>query len=133
MDYTTIYSYPGAWHINSKVYTIFDYKLPVALDPRQILYFVGVLLCMLGLSKLPIIGALHGVIRFIVIPYAVGNFLLKKKLDGKTPIRYFVGWLSYCGRRGQYLERFCFHAARQTRERMRWYCVKGVLREQRGR
>lgn len=129
MDYTTIYSYPKAWKLDNKIYSFMNYKLPAALDLRQILYFSVVLLVMLGLSKFPPIARLPWVLRFLVAPYAIGNFLLKKKLDGKNPIRYFLGWVRYLTQRGQYLEHFTFRPARQAKERLRWYCVKGTVKK----
>lgn len=126
MDRTTIYSYPKAWKLENKIYAIGNYKLIVPLHPRQILYFVTVLLCMLLLSKIPLIAAMPWVIRFAVVPYVAGNYLLKKKLDGKSPVKYFLSWLQFCTQRGQYLERFCLCRAKGTKERFRWFCVKGT-------
>ena len=129
MGYTTVYSYPKAWKIENRIYGFWNYTFPRPLDPQQILYFAVVLLCVLGLSKvIPPVARMPWVIRFAIIPYASGNFLLKKKLDGKSPIRYFLSWVQFQLRRGQYMERFSFRAARQPKERFRWYCAKGTLR-----
>ena len=130
MDYTTIYTYQKAWKLENRIYSVMNYKLLVPLYPRQILYFSVVLLCMIGLSScIGIFARIPWVLRFLAAPYLIGNFLLKKKLDGKSPIKYFLSWVQFSARRGQYLDRFRFCPARQSKERFRWYCVKGTLRD----
>jgi hypothetical protein len=125
MSGTTIYSYPKAWKIDNKLYSFYNLRFSIPLDLRQLLYFAVVLIGMLLLSRLSAVARIPWIIRFAVIPYAAGNFLLKKKLDGKTPIFYFIGWVGYLARRGQYMERFTFHPVRQPKEHFHWYCVKG--------
>ena len=132
MDRTTVYSYPKAWKLENKIYAIGNYKLIVPLYPRQILYFVTVLLCMLGLSELPPVSSVPWVIRFVVIPFVVGNYLLKKKLDGKSPVKYFLSWLQFCSQRGRYLERFCLCPTKKAKENIRWYCVRGTKKLETG-
>ena len=126
--YTTVYSYPKAWSIENKIYSIMNMKLIVPLYPRQILYFGAVLLCMVLLSKLPVFAKIPLVIRYFIVPFALGNFLLKKKLDGKNPVRFFMDWLRWVSQRSLYLERFCWKNRKMQTCRLQWYAAKGVYR-----
>lgn len=100
-------SYTKIWDYERKIYAIFDWQLPMPVNPRELGYFGAICLIMKLLSTVvPPIAAIPFLIRYAMIPYGVTQFLLKKKLDGKRPIPYLRDWVLFLFRRGDRVERF---------------------------
>lgn len=126
-----IRSYNKVWKIEDRIYAIQNIVLPVPVSPRQVGYFLLIAGVIFVVSMLlPLFSVLPSVIRFIAIPVALTQFLLKKKLDGKMPQRYFTAWLRYQYTRNQYIERFQEHPSKGL-EKMRvdWCCTRGSIVE----
>lgn len=130
-----IYAYNKAWTIENKVYSFFNWPLPVPVSPREVGYFAAVFIVMFLIGiVVPITQNLPVVIRFVAIPFGVMKFLLKKKLDGKMPLKYFAAWLQYQSTRGQCIERFQAVSGQETEKiRIEWFCSYGKEGNRRGR
>lgn len=91
-----LYSYRKVWRIEKKLYAIQNFALPVPIDPWQLLYFgVAWVICNLIIGSIPGFKAIPVVIRSVLIPMAMARFAMTKRLDGKTPLRYFAGMFIY--------------------------------------
>lgn len=126
----TIYSYNKVWKVKKKIYSIQNFVLPVPIDPFQILYFscAFIFIVILG-NILPFIKLIPTVIRCIAIPYGITTFLMKKKLDGKNPIKFFIGLMVYVFvERNSYYERFKRGIRkRNSNMKLNWNCSRGRL------
>ncbi|MBD5480838.1 MAG: conjugal transfer protein [Lachnospiraceae bacterium] len=124
-----IYSYNKVWRVEKKIYSISNIPLPTPINPYDLLAFVGVALFMFVLGTfIPVTARIPTVIRFIAIPYGVANYAMKKKLDGKNPIKYFVGCVIYFfSARGTYLQMFKKYADRKKEKiSLKWNCSMGM-------
>lgn len=116
--------------VENRIYALSNFVLPVPVSPRAFLYFLLLSSFMFLLSAvLPIFEGLSPMLRFGVLPFAATQFLLKKKLDGKAPHRYFAGWLRYALSQNEYIERFCAHpGGRNAHYRLDWQMTRGNWR-----
>lgn len=122
-----IYSYTKVWKVEKKIYSISNISLPMPVNPYDLLAFVGVALIMLLLSNLiPALNAIPVVLRYLAIPYACVNYLMKKKVDGKNPLMYLIGciyfWLT---EKGRYLQHFRYYNDKKEKEVIQWKCSRG--------
>lgn len=125
----TLRSYNKVWKIENRIYAIQNIVLPVPVSPREILYFFIIAFIMLSLSFLiPPIKVLPSILRFAVIPFSISQFLLKKKLDGKMPHKYFISWINYIFTKNQYIERFKSYDRNNSNMKIIWLCSKKELR-----
>lgn len=122
-----IYSYRKVWNVEKKIYAFQNIRLPFPINPYELLEFIGVALFVLLLGKiLPFLTAVPTVVKYLAIPYLVTNCLMKKKLDGKNPIKYFWGVCVYCFTlRGSYLQQLKRHPKRQAKTALSWKCSRG--------
>lgn len=123
----TIYSYTKVWKIEKKIYAFSNFKLPVPINPNDLLYFGVTATSIFILGKvIPIATAIPPVLRFIFVPYGAMSFFRKKKLDGKNPILYFVGYIRYIFlERGTYIERFHVQTAKKEEVViLNWNCSR---------
>ncbi len=119
-----IYSYAKVWNLEHSIYSIGNVNLPVPIHPNNALYFIGSFLFIIILGKIfPLINLFPVIVRCLIIPYAITYVLRKKKLDGKSPIKYFIGLLIYeLFIDGRYFERFKGYSERPQIEKMNWIC-----------
>lgn len=131
MERVKIYSYTKVWKVEKKIYSISNIPLPRPINPFDLLSFVGAALFMLILGFIiPVTAKLPEVIRFIGIPYGITNYLMKKKLDGKNPIKYFIGCIRYLlTMKGNYLQAFKNHADKKEKLTMSWNCSRGIMQQ----
>lgn len=123
-----IYSYTKVWKWEKKIYSISNIPLPMPVNPYDLLYFVGFALLMVVLGKIiPAITAIPVVLRFVAFPYIITTYLMKKKVDGKNPIKYFAGCIRYFFmERGSYLQTFKRHPDRKEKLSIKWNCSMGI-------
>lgn len=123
-----IYSYAKVWKIEKKIYSISNIPLPTPLNPYDLLSFVGIAIFILILGKIiPAITVIPVVLRFVAFPYIIANYLMKKKLDGKNPIKYFIGCIRYFFVvKGTYMQTFRRHPEKKERIALKWNCSMGI-------
>ena len=132
-DTVVIRSYPKVWDIESRIYSVLDLRLPAPVETRAVLYYGVVLLTVVLLQRIfPFLSGLPWAIRYAIIPGVAAWALMKKKLDGKAPHRFLFSLLVYLLHKGQYVSGFQYYAKRR-RERLRWFCRRGELKEGRRR
>lgn len=118
-----LYSYSKIWNVRSKLYALGNFVLPVPIDWVQLLYFVlAIFIVGIITSIIPFLSQMTVVIRFGILPYLVSQFLLRKKLDGKNPIKYFIGVLFYVLEKGNFLDRFSEHTEKEGDIKIFWNC-----------
>lgn len=123
MDYVTIYAYPKVWKLENRIYSIMNFKLPAPAEPKNLVYDLVLLLLIVLLGRtVPAINAVPWPLRLIVLPFGLGRFLARKKLDGKMPQRYAVGLARYGMQFGSIFERFESHSKKQPVVKLDWCC-----------
>lgn len=128
-QHVTIRSYPKVWDIENRVYSIMNLRLPRPVEPRAILYYGAALAVVLLLCRLlPFLRGIPWILLYLVLPGGAAYLLMKKKLDGKNPIRFIAALLLYLTRKHQFVYCFAYYT-RRRRERVRWYCRGGDLKE----
>lgn len=92
----TLYSYHKIWKIEKKIYAIQNIVLPIPIDPWELLYFGATwVVCNVIFGLLPGVSNIPVMIRSIMLPFAISKFLMTKKLDGKNPLRYMLGVITF--------------------------------------
>lgn len=122
-----IYSYSKVWKIEKKIYSFMNLRLPIAINPYDVLAFLGVSVIVMITSKiLPFMMVIPSVLRVVVFPYLIATILMKIKLDGKNPIKYMMSCLKYwvCYK-GKYVEGYQTHNDKTEKLVLNWYCSKG--------
>lgn len=120
-----IYSYNKVWNIENRIYSIQNLTLPVPIKPRELFYFLTVAAVIFILSNLfSFLLMVPVILRYVIFPYLMTQFLLKKKLDGKAPQKYLIGVILYYIKRYAYIERFQERTMRAKSEKisLSWYC-----------
>lgn len=121
-----VYSYRKVWHIEKKIYAIQNIALPFPVNPYDFLEFCLVAGIMLLLGRIfPALEAIPGVLRYGALPYVVVRYLMKIKMDGKNPVKYFVGLIPYLLSKNTYQERFRTYRAGRKKVRLHWDCGEG--------
>lgn len=125
----TLYSYSKVWKVEKKVYSLFNMILPAPINPYTIVVFIFVLLGFMGLERLfPALTKVPVILRYLALPYLSAQYLMKKKLDGKNPLKYLLGILIYViSERGFYFEKFTKYPAVEDTIKLNWKCSKGGL------
>ena len=128
MEKVKIYSYTKVWKVEKKIYSISNVPLPRPINPYDLLAFIGAALFMLLLGFIiPVTAKLPEVIRFIGIPYAITNYLMKMKLDGKNPVKYLWGYLKYLiSTKGNFIQAFKKHQDKKDKVAINWNCSRGI-------
>lgn len=122
----TIYSYMKVWNVEKKIYNIGNFVLPVPVELWSAVYCLFAFLGICVLQKaFPIITVVPAIIRLGFVPYGIMYILRKKKLDGKNPVRYFIGLTGYLCDRKSYTERFAKHMSGKERIMLDWNCSVG--------
>lgn len=124
----TVYSYTKVWKSEKKIYAIMNWILPAPVNPYEASCLVGCIILLGIISRmLPFLDELPFVIRYMLIPYGCTRYLLKKKLDGKNPILYFLGLMQYVLLvSGTYVERFKRHPERDIVVKCQWISARGI-------
>lgn len=119
-----IYAYNKVWNVENKIYAIQNIILPAPISPQEFLYFMitAGITFLLG-SLIPAVAGIPFILRFLVIPYLITQFLTKKKLDGKKPQKYLMDYVKYAFSRNEYLERLQTRTGKK-REKIKlcWVC-----------
>ena len=126
-----IRAYNKVWKIENRIYAIQNIVLPVPVSPRELGYFAlaAGLFHFLGVL-LPLFSHIPGVLRYIMLPLLTTQFLLKKKLDGKLPLKYFAAWVRDLASGSRYIERFQRRSGGENASfRLRWVCSRGDRQE----
>lgn len=125
----TLYSYSKVWNVEKKVYALFDVILPAPINPYTIIVFIFVLLGFMGLERLiPVLAKIPTILRYMVFPYLSAQYLMKKKLDGKNPLKYLLGIILYLiTERGFYIEKFTKYPLMEETIKIDWKCSKGGI------
>lgn len=125
----TLYSYSKVWNVEKKVYALFDVILPAPINPYTIIVFIFVLLGFMCLEQLiPILAKIPTILRYMVLPYLSAQYLMKKKLDGKNPLKYLLGIILYLiTERGFYFEKFTKYPLVEETIKIDWKCSKGGI------
>ena len=87
-------TYTKIWQTPFKVYSIDNMKLMVPISPYDVIYYIVGLLIVAAADYLyP--GEIMFIYKFIVFPLLIRFALVKVKLDGKKPHKFFWGMLIY--------------------------------------
>jgi hypothetical protein len=122
-----LYSYSKAWNVEKKIYSIFNMVLPAPVNPFMVLLFFVLICFMMILERIvPVLVFIPGVLRYLAFPFLGAIYLMKKKLDGKNPLKYLFGVIQHVFiERGSYIERFSSHRHGSYTLKLDWSCGRG--------
>lgn len=122
-----LYSYNKAWNVEKKIYSIMNMILPAPLNPYLALAIMGLLCVVLVLERIaPVLTDIPTILRYLAFPFIGAQYLMKKKLDGKNPLKYLFGIVIHVlAERGSYIERFTSNRDTGTTMMLNWYCLRG--------
>ena len=125
----TLYSYHKIWKIEKKIYAIQNIVLPIPIDPWELLYFGATwVVCNVIFGLLPGVSNIPVMIRSIMLPFAISKFLMTKKLDGKNPLRYMLGVITFLFvEQGKSVEFFQTPPDKEATIKLTWNCSEGRI------
>lgn len=125
----TLYSYHKIWKIEKKIYSIQNIVLPIPIDPWELLYFGATwVVCNVIFGLLPGVSNIPVMIRSIMLPFAISKFLMTKKLDGKNPLRYMLGVITFLFvEQGKSVEFFQTTPDKEATIKLTWNCSEGRI------
>lgn len=125
----TLYSYHKIWKIEKKIYAIQNIVLPIPIDPWELLYFGATwVVCNVIFGLLPGVSNIPVMIRSIMLPFAISKFLMTKKLDGKNPLRYMLGIITFLFvEQGKSVEFFQTTPDKEATIKLTWNCSEGRI------
>ena len=125
----TLYSYHKIWKIEKKIYAIQNIVLPIPIDPWELLYFGATwVVCNVIFGLLPGVSNIPVMIRSIMLPFAISKFLMTKKLDGKNPLRYMLGFITFLFvEQGKSVEFFQTTPDKEATIKLTWNCSEGRI------
>ena len=125
----TLYSYHKIWKIEKKIYAIQNIVLPIPIDPWELLYFGATwVVCNVIFGLLPGVSNIPVMIRSIMLPFAISKFLMTKKLDGKNPLRYMLGVITFLFvEQGKSVEFFQTTPDKEATMKLTWNCSEGRI------
>lgn len=125
----TLYSYHKIWKIEKKIYAIQNIVLPIPIDPWELLYFGATwVVCNVIFGLLPGVSNIPVMIRSIMLPFAISKFLMTKKLDGKKPLRYMLGVITFLFvEQGKSVEFFQTTPDKEATIKLTWNCSEGRI------
>lgn len=125
----TLYSYHKIWKIEKKIYAIQNIVLPIPIDPWELLYFGAIwVVCNVIFGLLPGVSNIPVMIRSIMLPFAISKFLMTKKLDGKNPLRYMLGVITFLFvEQGKSVEFFQTTPDKEATIKLTWNCSEGRI------
>ena len=123
------YSYHKIWKIEKKIYAIQNIVLPIPIDPWELLYFGATwVVCNVIFGLLPGVSNIPVMIRSIMLPFAISKFLMTKKLDGKNPLRYMLGVITFLFvEQGKSVEFFQTTPDKEATIKLTWNCSEGRI------
>ena len=125
----TLYSYHKIWKIEKKIYAIQNIVLPIPIDPWELLYFGATwVVCNVIFGLLPGVSNIPVMIRSIMLPFAISKFLMTKKLDGKNPLRYMLGVITFLFfEQVKTVEFFQTTPDKEATIKLTWNCSEGRI------
>ena len=125
----TLYSYHKIWKIEKKIYAIQNIVLPIPIDPWELLYFGATwVVCNVIFGLLPGVSNIPVMIRSIMLPFAISKFLMTEKLDGKNPLRYMLGVITFLFvEQGKSVEFFQTTPDKEATIKLTWNCSEGRI------
>ena len=125
----TLYSYHKICKIEKKIYAIQNIVLPIPIDPWELLYFGATwVVCNVIFGLLPGVSNIPVMIRSIMLPFAISKFLMTKKLDGKNPLRYMLGVITFLFvEQGKSVEFFQTTPDKEATIKLTWNCSEGRI------
>ena len=125
----TLYSYHKIWKIEKKIYAIQNIVLPIPIDPWELLYFGATwVVCNVIFGLLPGVSNIPVMIRSIMLPFAISKFLMTKKLDGKNPLRYMLGVITFLFvEQVKSVEFFQTTPDKEATIKLTWNCSEGRI------
>ena len=125
----TLYSYHKIWKIEKKIYAIQNIVLPIPIDPWELLYFGATwVVCNVIFGLLPGVSNIPVMIRSITLPFAISKFLMTKILDGKNPLRYMLGVITFLFvEQGKSVEFFQTTPDKEATIKLTWNCSEGRI------
>lgn len=104
-------SYSKVFKIEKKIYALQNIRLPVPVKPMEVFFFIlgmGIVLILSTLiplmDSIPLLNV--PVLRYIALPYGFMYFVLRKKFDGKNPIKFILDFAIYISSKYKQFERF---------------------------
>lgn len=122
-----LYSYLKVWNFEHKIYVIGNIVLPVPVNPFDVLYFgcACLLIYILG-RMIPVLASIPAILRIGVLPYGITKYMTGVKLDGKNPIKYLIGYLSYVVTvKGRSMEKYQTETVKPKNIKLNWKCSEG--------
>ena len=125
----TLYSYHKIGKIEKKIYALQNIVLPIPIDPWELLYFGATwVVCNVIFGLLPGVSNIPVMIRSIMLPFAISKFLMTKKLDGKNPLRYMLGVITFLFvEQGKSVEFFQTTPDKEATIKLTWNCSEGRI------
>ena len=125
----TLYSYHKVWKIEKKIYAVQNIVLPFPIDPWELVYFGATwIVCNVIFGLLPGVSNIPVMIRSIMLPFAISKFLMTKKLDGKNPLRYMLGVITFLFvEQGKSVEFFQTTPDKEATIKLTWNCSEGRI------
>lgn len=104
-------SYSKVFKVEKKIYALQNIRLPVPVKPMEVFFFflgVGIVFILSALiplmNSIPLLSV--PVIRYLGLPYGFMYFILRKKFDGKNPIKFILDYAIYVSNKYKQFERF---------------------------
>lgn len=95
-EFTVLRTYKSIWKYERKIYSLENIKLLVPVRPSEVLFFgVGLLITYFLCKMVLFLHSVPFIFRYVLIPFGIMKFLTKKRLDGKMPHRFLIGYFSY--------------------------------------
>jgi len=106
-DKVVLRSYNRINSIEKKIYTIQNFKLPMSVNLNAAGYFFIVVLIIVFISQIfPFLESVPPILKYILSPYFIAQYMRQKKLDGKKPWKYFIDYVIFYLNRNNEYERF---------------------------
>ncbi|MDY4196239.1 MAG: conjugal transfer protein [Peptoniphilaceae bacterium] len=92
-------SYSTLWNVRKVIYSVNDFKLPFPVSVAQIGWFTAFFLAVLVFRHLPpLVWIENPLFLYFVFPGLLAYVFSSKSFDGKRPLSFFGGLLSFCFR-----------------------------------
>lgn len=115
-DFLVIKTYKKLWRLDYKIYALgTSLALPRPLPVRFASYLGMAAAIMSQVNKLPFMGTVPFVVKWVLIPVGIAELLDTVKLDGKNPVLFFGGCLRFMLlEKGVHLEHFREHEEKRA-------------------
>lgn len=104
-------SYSKVFKIEKKIYALQNIRLPVPVKPMEVFFFLlGMGIVLILSTIIPLMDSIPllnvPVLRYLALPYGFMYFILRKKFDGKNPIKFILDFAIYISNKYKQFERF---------------------------